>query len=480
MGRKKTCPDTIEKVCEYCNKTYNCSWNARKKQRYCNKVCANADPRTKEKIIKSQTETYIENYGMHPMKTEETRNNLKKSMLEKHGVDWGSKMEGYREKVRKTQLERYGDENYSNVEKREKTNIERFGTKCPLSNPEIIKKSMDTSKVNHFNRELLPLLNLKKLIPLFSESDYTTMRWTNKYKFKCQTCDHIFEHSVYNKKFLFCPKCSPTGKSKPEAELLEFLSSILPDTPVNLKNRSILNGKEIDLFVPSKNFGIEHDGLYWHSDLNSKSNRNDKYSHLKKLKACAFHGINLIRIFEDEWAFRKESVRFIIKQHLSLLNDSLPETFTIKPVDKQDYDVFLFENSLNMSNRITSIRYGIYLNDDLISTIGFKKNRKIEGEYELIDYCQSNKTSYGISAFSVLFDHFKKEHNPNLVRKYIDRRIEPWNFYLKCGFSVGGFGEPRWYLLESDYKSRIYDPTKYIGDKVWDCGTIKLMWKSSV
>ena len=64
-------------------------------------------------------------------------------MLEKYGItNFGGTPETI-EKIKKTKLLKYGDENYSNKEKREKTCLERYGKKYPISD-EIIKKREKT------------------------------------------------------------------------------------------------------------------------------------------------------------------------------------------------------------------------------------------------------------------------------------------------------------------------------------------------
>ena len=55
-------------------------------------------------------------------------------------------------------------------------------------------------------------------------------------------------------------------------------------------NRSILNGKEIDIYVASLKLGIEYNGVRWHSEQFGK----DKNYHIDKLNKCNEQGINLI------------------------------------------------------------------------------------------------------------------------------------------------------------------------------------------
>lgn len=53
---------------------------------------------------------------------------------------------------------------------------------------------------------------------------------------------------------------------------------------------SLLGRKEIDIFLPELNIGIEYDGVAWHKDIKRD---------LEKDKECINNGISLIRIREN-------------------------------------------------------------------------------------------------------------------------------------------------------------------------------------
>lgn len=94
-----------------------------------------------------------------------------------------------------------------------------------------------------------------------------------------------------------------------EKSMEEFLDSIGVDYVRN--DRSVLNGKEMDFFIPSKMVGIEMNGLYWHSEEFLH-----KSFHLDKTKLANEKGIRLVHIFEDEWNQRRSQ---FIEKLLSIL-----------------------------------------------------------------------------------------------------------------------------------------------------------------
>ena len=127
MSRLKLNPDTVKKVCPLCKKEFEISFYLRNKRTYCSKSCSNHSPEVIEKMIASQTETFTEKYGMHPMKTEQTKENLRNAVRTKYGVDWVSKSIGWREKVEQTNIALHGIPNYNNVDQIKKTCLERYG-----------------------------------------------------------------------------------------------------------------------------------------------------------------------------------------------------------------------------------------------------------------------------------------------------------------------------------------------------------------
>ena len=76
--------------------------------------------------------------------------------------------------------------------------------------------------------------------------------------------------------------------SFPEKIVFYYFSKVFPDIQTN--NREILNGKELDIFIPSKNCAIEYDGSFYHGD----SEEDDR----EKNKLCSERKILLIRIRE--------------------------------------------------------------------------------------------------------------------------------------------------------------------------------------
>ena len=79
---------------------------------------------------------------------------------------------------------------------------------------------------------------------------------------------------------------------------VELYNIILPleQGEIKVKDRSVLNGKELDIYLPQQQLAIEYNGTYWHSDW-----RCPKGYHYKKSLSCEKAGVRLIHIYEYEW-----------------------------------------------------------------------------------------------------------------------------------------------------------------------------------
>lgn len=99
-----------------------------------------------------------------------------------------------------------------------------------------------------------------------------------------------------------CAKCVKSNStSKAEIELANFISKLYK---ISRNNRKVIHPKEIDIFIPSLNFGIEYNGTYWHSEeMRPKGHRGEK------TKKALNKGVVLIHIEEKDWKKDKESVK---------------------------------------------------------------------------------------------------------------------------------------------------------------------------
>ena len=108
----------------------------------------------------------------------------------------------------------------------------------------------------------------------------------------CPICFHEWEAKINNRNIgRGCPNCSKgQHTSFSEQAVFYYVSKLFPDAI----NGYIVEKREIDIYIPSINIGIEYDGGYYHSTIYKfiKDKEKNEFLHSK--------GINLIRIRETD------------------------------------------------------------------------------------------------------------------------------------------------------------------------------------
>jgi hypothetical protein len=221
----------------------------------------------------------------------------------------------------------------------------------------------------------------------------------------------------------------------------------------DLNTRKIISPLELDVFIPSHNIAIEFDGLYWHSELHKPSNY-----HLNKTELCEKQGIQLIHIFEDEWRDKRDIIKSRLKNILGLTNNKIFGRKTqIKEVNSIDAKEFLNKNHIQ-GNVNSSIKIGLYLNNELVSLMTFGKGRIALGgdsnQYELLRFCNKLDTSV-IGGADKLLKYFIKTYKPKDIISYADRRWSQGDLYEKLGFDNTHNSSPNyWYIINNKRKYR--------------------------
>jgi hypothetical protein len=319
---------------------------------------------------------------------------------------------------------------------------------------------------------------------------------------ECRTCQSQFQFTkqYFNTdKFRsnLCPTCFPLVKKKTsvgEQELFKFIQSLNIDCYANY--RSDYHGLEIDVFVPSKNIGFEFNGLYWHSEsVFLKNNKNPK-SDYEKYLYFKDRGIQLIQIYEDEWADRQHIVKSRIQHILGRTENKIyARQCQVKLIDSTTASKFFNETHI-MGNGRSNYRLGLFYHNKLISAMSFSKNnlsRKIQG-WELNRFSSLCDVSI-IGAASKLFKTFVKDIQPDQVVSYSDNRWSLGNLYHSLGFDFVSAGTPNyWYFLPNQSRIHRFNLRKNQFDdpdmsevenrlcqgynRIWDSGSTKWIWSN--
>lgn len=494
-------------ICNYTECNNNVKWQKSYYAEYCSTKC------TSRSTLEKRKKTCIEKYGFdNPSKSEIIKNKIKETNLEKYGVDnysltpefslyikekWNENKEDWLEQ-RKLNLEKYGYiypfENNEILEKSKKTMYKKYGTCNPLQVPEINKKMKETNIKRYgtssflqkdISYEFLDNRNNKmffeNLLKNYSLKDLST-RFKISYSLLCQNLNKL---GIDIKKYY-----------NNETEIYNYLNEQI-DSKIIRNDRKILNGKEIDIYIPEYLLAIEHNGTYWHSDRLIS----DKQYHLKKTLKCLENNIQLLHIFENEWKFKRDILKSIINVKIKNTKKIYARNCVIKKIDKTQEKIFL--NKTHIQGYYPStLSYGLFFEDKLVQIISFEKSRFNKSyEWKLLRL-SSELNTVVVGGANKLYKKFIKDLNPISVISYCDLRFFDGNTYEFLGFKFSHLSEPNYYYvdqygnLHSRYKFqkhklknklKIYDDNlsedknmKNNGyNKIYDCGNKVFIWKSS-
>jgi len=439
---------------------------------------------------------------------------MRKTNLERYGVENPAKSKIVKDKIskankklaeqslkkrKKTNMERYGKEYYTNAKKRNKTLVDRYGVDNIFKLSDFQDRYGENRKLSIFNR----MVNRLKpyVTPLFTIDEYRGVHDKNKkpvkYMWKCKKCGNEFKYGVYDGIIPRCVKCYPhlSGTSKLEQEVQEFVRMNIKSEDNKrfyLRDRKFY---ELDVYIDSLNFGIEFNGLYWHSELNGEK---DKNYHIDKTNYFKSMGINLMHIYEDEWIFKQKIVKSMIKNKLGLIKNKIyARKTTLKLVENfNEVERFLELNHIQGSVN-SSINVGLYYNDELVSLMTFSKPRFTrEYDWELVRF--TNKINYSIvGGASKLFKWFTKNYSGTIL-SYADLRYSTGNLYNILGFVESHKSSPNYYYIKDGQRLRRNSFQKKMlknkmeiysdelteweimqlngYDRIWDCGNLVYKW----
>lgn len=347
-------------------------------------------------------------YGTeHPISLDSTKAKIKSKVLDKYGVDNISKIESVKQKKKETVLKNYG-------------------VTHPLKSTEIKSKVQTTlnarygvdhvSYIGKSTAEIDFLKNIDKIVE--ENSKYNLYSIAQQHGLSDRTLREIFEkHNL-----------TPIHHSKSsfEIEVYDFIKSIYNDEVLTCQR---FGNKELDIFIPSLNLGIECNGAYWHSEVSGKR---DRLYHLGKLEHFNELGIRLIQIWDFDWYNKKEIVKSMLRHALHCSKSIYARKTTLIQLTAQQESEFFSANHIQ-GYFSSNYALGLMHNDEIVAAMSFKKSRYDKSvDWELLRFANKLNT-HTVGGASKLLSEFVKINNESII-SYSHRHFSDGNLYKKLGF----------------------------------------------
>jgi Zn finger protein HypA/HybF involved in hydrogenase expression len=284
---------------------------------------------------------------------------------------------------------------------------------------------------------------------------------------------HEFEQFISDRaNGVGCNKCHAGQlSSNPEKEIQVVVAGF--GLTIETSNRTILNGKEVDIYIPSKHVGIEYNGVYWHSD---KRGKGPDY-HYNKWLVAKQAGVDLIQVWEDDWLKHPDLVKSLLARKLGVLKKS---NSMLHPIRLTGARVKSFFTVNHLQGFIRGTDYiGLEsLKGVLIAAMVL--NIK-DGKVKIARYAAASNYDRG---FTNLVGFIEETFSPDSVSVVDDHMASNFKLFAKAGFLADKDIKPSYlYSVRAERLSKSQLPPKSLEKldslpKVWDAG--KTVWVKSL
>ena len=236
--------------------------------------------------------------------------------------------------------------------------------------------------------------------------------------------------------------------SQGELDVRFYIQSLIPEEEVIGNTRAIITPLELDVYVPSKKFALEYNGLYWHSSASPAFKRG---IHVVKKRAISTMGIKLLAIYEDEWndLGKRALIKSMIRWRIGAFCGTKIRASDLELVrlDKnRDFEAFFERNHIDGHVR-ASYAYALAYEGKIISCASVRRNHNSELEIARLatdyDYHVYGGVTKLLSAL------------PKPIVSYSNNRLSDGAIYSSLGFTeITSTTNPSyWY---TDLKERIW------------------------
>lgn len=263
---------------------------------------------------------------------------------------------------------------------------------------------------------------------------------------KCEK-GHEWNARVVDRHRFGCPECNASNfVSAFEKDVAAYISSLLPKGSVQTTVRRFRSSgvNELDIYVPHLNVAVEANGVFYHSERF----RAPDY-HSSKATACASLGIQLVQVWQDDWAERRTVVERMLARKMGVSNERRISARKTTPemVDAKEARSFLEENHIQGASSAT---YYLGLRDGsgtLVAVMALKKTGAV-GVLRLERYATDSILPGGHSKL-VSFAEREVDGWDRLIT-FADNEVSDGSLYEKTGWVRDGEVRPDYrYLVGS-------------------------------
>ena len=328
-----------------------------------------------------------------------------------------------------------------------------------LSGEKTSKRAIEN---RHFSKRHTTEKLTKKLLEanytLVDDTNYRGFASSNEIMVRCNLCQ--LEQHLPSNKILRMGSCKNCGQAQRDAYFYNFASKAqlaigeyVSSLGVNCKicSRDIVPPMELDIYVENKKLAIEYDGLYWHSasyDTGWQS---------KKWEACRAAGINLMRIFEDEWRDKGDIVRSLIAHRLGF-DSSTIYARRCELVELKSKASRAFFDATHLEGAVRSNKtFALVHNGEVVAALSLRRpfqRKKYASTLEIARFSTKLNTNIPGALGKLIAAALKhtRELGYDQLISYVDTRLGTGQGYIDLGWKLSHQTTARFWW--TDHKNR--------------------------
>ncbi len=267
---------------------------------------------------------------------------------------------------------------------------------------------------------------------------------------ECPKHGRFYQEARYHMAGQGCPTCAAEANTSTiERRVGNWISK-----HVRVERAArILDGKDIDIWCPEQQIGVEVNGVYWHSEKFKP-----KHYHQEKATLASSKDIRLLQFWEHELKEKARVCKSMLRSALGLCDRYYARELEIRRLSKQAR--WFAENHLQ-GGCSAEIAYGLFNGGACLCAMSFGKPRFNKTyEWELLRFANRLNTTV-VGGASRLFMHFLKEHSPATVLSYADLRISNGNLYRQLGFDLSHTSAPNYFWCKGARSLKRYQTQKH-------------------
>ena len=220
-----------------------------------------------------------------------------------------------------------------------------------------------------------------------------------------------------------------------EDEIYNIIKRLINSDDIVRGDRKLLQGREVDIYMPNNKLAIEFNGNYWHSDIYK-----NKGYHQKKTIDCIKKGVQLIHVFEYEWEDldTRNKIIELIKNRLGNKEDKrviYGRQARVVELDSNTSNEFLDKYHLQGKSK-ASVKLGLVYENEIIGVMTFGIPRfSSQYDYEMIRFAWIHGANV-IGGAEKLFKHFIVKYMPRSIVSYCDISKFHGSVYTRLGFEA--------------------------------------------